>query len=305
MGKFFKKRSKILFISACIGLFYLIYLISHFYVGVTTTDGAEQVGAAIATALVTPHMILIGVAVIFNWLGVFLKKNWMAMVSGILYGVGGVMFIIYIWFVIPMIVLSFVGFAKQKKLNNEDEEDIKPTKTWQYIVMAIIIILTGIVYLTAGGTSDTDNNDIVNTEENAEEKNTSEYKLGDLITVEDESGKYEVTFEKVRTTKERNEFSEITPKTVIFIDYNYRNVSYKDDVYISSMSMKVMDGEGNVLDTYPVSDDTRQADSVPLGGKSKATEAYAITSDSKEITILFYNNMFNDEPTAKITTTIK
>lgn len=111
------KRSKALLISAILGTLYSLYLISYFGGGIFgSKGGAELAGAAIATALVTPHMILVVLATIFNWLGYFSNKRGFALTGGILYSVGGVIFIIYIIFVIPSIVLSFVGYAKLKNI---------------------------------------------------------------------------------------------------------------------------------------------------------------------------------------------
>lgn len=119
------KRSKCLLISAILGLIYSIYLIAHFSGGVFgSEDGIELAGAAIATALVTPHMILVVLATIFNWVAYFSNKRGFALTAGILYCVGGVIFIIYIIFVIPSIIFSFVGYSKLKsieKLNTDTQ----------------------------------------------------------------------------------------------------------------------------------------------------------------------------------------
>ena len=113
-----KKKSICLLISGIIGLAYIIYLIVYFSSSIFgSQDGAEALGGAIATALVTPHMVLVAVAVIFNWVGFFTNKSWAALTGGILYCVGGVLFIMYILFVVPSIILSFVGCAKLKKIN--------------------------------------------------------------------------------------------------------------------------------------------------------------------------------------------
>ena len=122
----FKNRSKVLFVSAILGSLYALYLVSYFTGTVSTTEGAEQVGSAIATALVLPHAMLLVLAVIFNWVGFFMNKTWAAITCGVLYSVSGVLFLIYIVFEIPMIVLSFVGVSKVKKINmlkNEKIED--------------------------------------------------------------------------------------------------------------------------------------------------------------------------------------
>ncbi|MDD4592834.1 MAG: hypothetical protein PHG06_20770 [Parabacteroides sp.] len=111
------KRSKCLLISAILGTLYLIYIINYFINGVASTSGAEQVGAGIATALVAPHMFLLAIAVLFNWIGWAAKMRWAALTGGILYCVSGFLFLLYVVFEIPSIILSFVGFAKMKKAN--------------------------------------------------------------------------------------------------------------------------------------------------------------------------------------------
>ncbi len=117
-----KKRSKALLIAAIIGALYSIYLIAYFGGAIGGSEGAEQAGAALATALVTPHMILVVLAAIFNWVAYFTNKRGFALTAGILYSVGGVIFIVYIFFVIPSLVLSFVGYANLKKINEHNNK---------------------------------------------------------------------------------------------------------------------------------------------------------------------------------------
>ena len=90
------KHSKALLISGILGALYSIYIIAHFSGATVSSSGAEQVGAAIATALVTPHMILVVLATIFNWVAYFTNKRGFALTAGILYSVGGVVFLAYI-----------------------------------------------------------------------------------------------------------------------------------------------------------------------------------------------------------------
>ncbi len=117
------KHSKALLVSGILGALYSIYIISHFFSATTGSKGAEQVGAAIATALVTPHMILVVLATIFNWVAYFSNIRGFALTAGILYSVGGVVFLLYIIFVIPSLVLSFVGYAKLKKINEINNQN--------------------------------------------------------------------------------------------------------------------------------------------------------------------------------------
>lgn len=115
----FNKRSKVLFVCAALATIYAIYLIVYFGGSMSSSDASEAIGGAIATALVTPHMLFVSLGAIFSWLGFFLRKPWGALVGAILYCVGAILFLVYAMFCIPIIVLGFVGYAKQKKLVKE------------------------------------------------------------------------------------------------------------------------------------------------------------------------------------------
>lgn len=111
-----KKLSKALLVSLIIGVLYLIYSVWYWSgtvgSGVTT---AEQVGTGLATALVMPHLVMTALAVIFNALGLFMKKRGFALTGAILYTIALVLFPMYFMFVIIEMILSYVGFAKMKK----------------------------------------------------------------------------------------------------------------------------------------------------------------------------------------------
>lgn len=110
-----------LFISAIIGVAYGLYLVSYFggIIG-NTSSGAEAVGGALATAMVTPHMVCVVVAAIFNVLAWLNNTRGFALVAAILYCVAAVLFLLYAMFLIPSIVLSFIGFSRLKKINAEN-----------------------------------------------------------------------------------------------------------------------------------------------------------------------------------------
>lgn len=120
-----KKKSTALLISAIIGIGYSIYLVVYF-AGVIGGSGneAEAIGGSIATALVTPHMICVIIAAIFNTLGWANNKRGFALVGAILYCVAAALFVLYAMFLIPSIILSFVGFANLKKINAMDDQII-------------------------------------------------------------------------------------------------------------------------------------------------------------------------------------
>ncbi|NFH60572.1 benzylsuccinate synthase [Clostridium botulinum] len=115
----FKKRSKAFFTSIILATIYLIYIILYFYGILGQGDTAEQIGSGLATALVTPHIVVLAISVMFGWLAFGLSSSGFALTASILYTVAGVMFIPYIFFVIPSIILGFVGYANQKNINNK------------------------------------------------------------------------------------------------------------------------------------------------------------------------------------------
>lgn len=110
------KMSICLLISLIIGVAYIIYSIVY-WTGAAGSGAntAEQAGSAIATVLVFPHLVVTFLAVLFNALGLFLKKRGFALTGAILYAVAMVLFPMYFFFVIIEMILSFVGFAKMKK----------------------------------------------------------------------------------------------------------------------------------------------------------------------------------------------
>lgn len=116
------KRSKVLIVATVLATLYAVYLICYFMDASTAADTSEAVGGMIATALVTPHMAVMLIGAIFGWLGVFLKKTWAALVAAILYAVAAVLFFMYIMFSAPILILGFVGYANQKKINNSNGE---------------------------------------------------------------------------------------------------------------------------------------------------------------------------------------
>lgn len=115
----FKNRSKALFVCAVLATIYVIYLMSYFGNAMGDLNSAEEVGGAIATALVTPHMVVMGIGAIFSWIGFIGRKNWGALVGAILYCVGALIFILYTIYSIPLIILGFVEYLKQKKINKQ------------------------------------------------------------------------------------------------------------------------------------------------------------------------------------------
>lgn len=118
-----KKRSVALCIATLLATAYAVYLFVYFVGGTAASEGAEALGGAIATALVTPHALMFLIGAVFGWLGFLLKKSWAALVAAILYSVGTLLFLAYAMFGVPILIIGFVGYSKQKKLNKAAVEN--------------------------------------------------------------------------------------------------------------------------------------------------------------------------------------
>lgn len=114
----FTNRSKSLFIGTVLAVLYTIYIISYFAstAGSAGTD-AEAVGAGLAALLVLPHITLLFVGTIFGIIAFFSRKAGFALTAAIIWAVAALVFILYAAFLIPSIVLGFVGYTAQKKIN--------------------------------------------------------------------------------------------------------------------------------------------------------------------------------------------
>ena len=110
-----KKRSVLLIIALVLGAGYLAYSAVYWGGAVSEASGAKGVGAELAAMLVMPHLIVTGIAVLFNLLGVVMNKTGFALTAGILYSVAMILFAAYFMFVVIEAVLCFIAYARMKK----------------------------------------------------------------------------------------------------------------------------------------------------------------------------------------------
>ena len=97
-----------------LGILYGIVLISMLAGAFEGSSGSEQLGASIATMILAPHMTIIFIAILMNILGYFMNHRGFGLTGGILYLVGGFLFIPYIFFVILQALFCMIAFAKMK-----------------------------------------------------------------------------------------------------------------------------------------------------------------------------------------------
>lgn len=122
------------------------------------------------------------------------------------------------------------------------------------------------------------------------------YSLGKTWKVD---GLWEFTFNSVTETYDRNEYSEKDPEQVVILNYTYKNLGYEKDfmdLYISDGNMKIMDQDGNMASSYPLSV-KKYPQETPIGGVCKNAEVViGLDSESAQMTVIVekYDNSYNE-----------
>lgn len=114
----FKNRSKAAFFGLLLAIAYSVYLVTYM-IGANSevSSDAEALGAGIATLLVLPSLLVLFVGILLGLIGFFGRSSGLHLTAAILYSVSAFLFILYAPFLIPSIVLAFVGWNNQKKIN--------------------------------------------------------------------------------------------------------------------------------------------------------------------------------------------
>lgn len=118
-----EKKSVLLIIAAVLGVAYMAYSFWYWLGGgaaaAVGSGSASELGGALALALVTPHLVVACIAVIFNLLALFMNSPAFSLVAGILYAVSILLFFAYFMFVTVQMVLCFVAFVKLRSAKRE------------------------------------------------------------------------------------------------------------------------------------------------------------------------------------------
>ena len=142
---------------------------------------------------------------------------------------------------------------------------------------------------------------------NSNKGNTNNnYKLNDEIKITNDDGEYTLTITGIKEIKDRNSFSELKPEQVFLIDYTYKNVSSKDDVYISDTHFKIIDEKGEFGNSYPITvSSSCYPKEISQGVTLKAQMVLCVNNPSNKVKLQYFDNMFNETPSAVIDLDVK
>lgn len=104
------------FLCMLLTIAYAIYIVTYF-----SNASSSNLGGAIATAIVTPHMVCVAVAAVMTVIGFFCKARWAFLTAGILLVVAAVIFLTYALLVIVQAILAFIAYARMGVKANETE----------------------------------------------------------------------------------------------------------------------------------------------------------------------------------------
>ena len=114
----FKNRSKIAFLSIFLSLAYCIYFFVSYKEAINQDGQDQNIILELLFILALPHIGAVIIALFLDVLGFLLKNHQLLLVSSIFFLIGSVLFILYAMFVFPIAIITFIGYRKQKTINN-------------------------------------------------------------------------------------------------------------------------------------------------------------------------------------------
>lgn len=123
-----KKHSEWLLAAGVAATIYLLYLCIYYARLVLSSSGVARETAVTLLIFIAPHIIITAIGAVFNWFAFATNVRALAFSSGILYIIGCIAGILYLpanLFIIPSIILSFIGFIKLKEINNMNDSKFR------------------------------------------------------------------------------------------------------------------------------------------------------------------------------------
>lgn len=99
------------FLAMALTVLYALYIILYF-----GSFSDNVLAMAIINNVVGPHLVCVAVAAIFTIVGLFGKKRWAMLTSGILLAVSAVLMMSYAPMVIVQMILCFIAYVRMGKI---------------------------------------------------------------------------------------------------------------------------------------------------------------------------------------------
>lgn len=169
-----------------------------------------------------------------------------------------------------------------KRIGELEEENKKLKKDYESALSTVKM------YAEKGLSEEEDVDKNQTQEEKQEIKSTNNGTLG----INDEwivDGQWKLKILDVKTTQDRNQYSDKNPAQVVIVSYTYENLGYEDD-FMDGLFLtpdQIIDSKNSVGYSYPANT-THNADAIPIGAKVDiAEEAFGLNNVSNEVSINF------------------
>lgn len=196
-------------------------------------------------------------------------------------------------FIITLITLVLTSCGKKTQDNNStneellrrigqlEEENKKLKKDYE-------AALSTVKMYTEQSVEDEDENKL----DSLKETNVKETKTNNTLGINDDwivDGQWKLKILDVKTTQDRNEYSDKNPAQVVIVSYTYENIGYEDE-FMDGLFLtpeQIIDANGSVGYGYPAKK-THHADTIPVGSRVDiAEEAFGLNNQSNEVSINF------------------
>jgi hypothetical protein len=111
-----KNRSKVLFIGAVISTAYILCLAGNYLL--KSAVSPYTLSFIVNTAFMPEYILFMAIGTALCWTGFFTRDAYFILLGSILFSIAAVFFFFYISAALPIIVLAYIGFANQKKINS-------------------------------------------------------------------------------------------------------------------------------------------------------------------------------------------
>jgi len=122
----FKQRSMMLFITMILGIAYAVFILFSFKELSDQAAEEDNIFIAFFAIFLIPHIVVTLLATLLIVCSFIFKNPTLALVSSIFYLLAAVLFVIYGIFLIPVVILGFIAYARQKRLSKVEINNLVP-----------------------------------------------------------------------------------------------------------------------------------------------------------------------------------
>ena len=120
----FNRRSPLVLISSVLGLIYASVVLDYLMNAPSVALYTDFLrGTGLAMVFAWPHVLTAAVGSILGLVGFFRRSTQQIFASSVLFSAAAAVYLVWAVFLVPSIILGFLGNSSQKKINSGQSED--------------------------------------------------------------------------------------------------------------------------------------------------------------------------------------